>query len=236
MANRQVWSLGAVLVGATLLAVARPGPAGAHEPRTQGGLRFVVGWAEEPAYAGYMNSVEVTLTDAGSGARVTDLGGSLNVEVIKGSERVTLALEPAPGTPGDYRAALLPTRPGTYTFRLTGTVRGQAVDESFTSSEDTFDDVKDAADIQFPAKDPSTGQLATRIEREFPRLDTRSEDLEASIDATRTVATVAVAVAVVSLVVAVAAMAARRRGGAAHPRPRADESSRGPEQARSLSR
>ncbi len=237
MAKRRVWSLGvALLLAAVLTAVVGAGSASGHEPRTGGGLRFVAGWGEEPAYTGSMNSVQVTLAEASSGAPVTDLGDGLTVEVIKGSERVTLPLEPVFDTPGEYRAGLIPTRPGSYTFRLTGTVRGQAVDESFTSSEDTFDDVKDATDIQFPVKDPSTGQLATRIDREVPRLATRTDEVEASLDSTRTVATVAVAVAVVSLVAAIAAMAALRRRPAPDAGPDAEVGRRGPEQARSLSR
>ncbi len=153
---------------AAVLAVAGATTAFGHEQRSTGGLQVVVGWGDEPAYTGFKNSVQVTVAEADGGAPVADLGDSLRVEVRKGSDTVTMPLEPS-ATPGEYRAALTPTRPGEYTFRVTGTVRGRSVDESFTSSETTFDDVDDVATIQFPAKDPSTGQLATRIDREVPR-------------------------------------------------------------------
>lgn len=65
------------------------------------------------------------------------------------------------GRPGEYRAWVTPTRPGAYTFRITGLIRGQGVDESFTEN-----DVEEATNIAFPVRDPSTAQLATRVDRE----------------------------------------------------------------------
>ena len=206
----------ALAVGATL-AVVVTAPASAHETRAGGPVRFVVGWGDEPTYTGFKNSVQVTITEA-SGAPVTDLGDTLQVEVIKGTDKTTLPLVanfrvPGFGTPGDYRAWLTPTRPGSYTFRLTGTVRGQRVDESFTSSRTTFNDVEDVTSIAFPAKDPSTGQLATRIDREVPRLEAALSEAEDRADGARTLALAGVLVGAAGLLVAVGAlMVARRRG------------------------
>jgi hypothetical protein len=194
----------------------------AHEERATGAVHFVVGWGEEPAYTGSKNSVEITVSDAG-GRPVTDLGNGLKVEVIKGSERVTLPLEGnfggSSGTPGTYRAWLTPTRPGSYTFRLSGSARGESVDESFTSSPTTFDEVQDLANIQFPAKDPSNGQLATRLDREVPRLETRTEELEIAldeaderVDSAQMLAVVGVAVGALGLLAAVGALVTARRG------------------------
>lgn len=187
-----------------------------------GGFELVVGWGEEPAYTGLKNSVQVTISEADTGSPVSDLGDSFKVEVIKGEERISLPLEAnfgpgATGTAGDYRAGLTPTRPGTYTLRLTGTIRGQSVDESFTSGQDTFDEVEDVANLQFPAKDPSTGQLATRIDREVPRLASRSDAVEAAlteaaerVDDAQTLATVAMLVGVLGLFTAAGALVVAR--------------------------
>lgn len=199
--------------------VAAPPPAAAHEGRTEGGVRFVVGWGDEPAYTGFKNSVQVTITEANGGAPVTDVGDALTVEVIKGEDRITSPLVPnfrvgAFGTPGDYRAWLTPTRPGSYTFRITGAVRGQNVDESFSSGPDTFNDVEDVASIQFPAKDPTTGQLATRIDREVPRLEVALRDAEDEAGTARTLGMVGAGVGALGLLAAVAALAVARRSGA----------------------
>lgn len=222
------WSLGVALplmvALAVAVAVAGATPAVAHEPRDTGGFHLVVGWGEEPPYTGVKNTVHVTVSEANGGPPVTDVAGSLQVEVMKGSETRTLSLEAnfgvgAFGAPGDYRAGLIPTRPGTYTFRVIGSIRGQSVDESFTSSPATFDDVQDVAEIQFPAKDPSTGQLATRMDREIPRLATRVEVVEAvdRLDSIRNLAMVAMVAGGLGLLTAggalAAARSASRRGG-----------------------
>jgi hypothetical protein len=156
----------AVVLGALSIGVAAP--AFAHVERTVGKLRFTVGWGDEPTYAGSRNSVQLILVDS-KGKPITDLGDSLKVEVIFGSQTVTLPLETTfdpdtgEGTAGDYRAWFIPTRPGDYTFHFTGTYKGQKIDQRFTSSPTTFDPVKDPAEVQFPAKDPSNGDLAARI-------------------------------------------------------------------------
>jgi len=155
-----------LILGVMTLGLAAP--AFAHVERTLGKLRFTVGWGDEPTYAGFKNSVQLILADA-KGKPITDLGDSLKVEVIFGTQTETMPLETTfdpdtgEGTPGDYRAFFIPTRPGNYTFHFVGTYKGQKIDQRFTSSATTFDPVKDPAEVQFPAKDPSNGDLAARI-------------------------------------------------------------------------
>jgi hypothetical protein len=151
------------------------GPAAAHEHRMVGKYSFTVGWGDEPTYTGLKNSVQLLLHDAGD-KPINDLADTLQVEVSSGGQKAKFPLKPAfdveekYGTPGDYRAYLIPTRPGQYSFHFTGNIKGDPIDETFTSSDKTFDDADDAADISFPAKDPSTGELAARIDKEVPRL------------------------------------------------------------------
>ena len=76
-----------------------------------------------------------------------------------------MTLDPSDESPGEYTAPFVPTRPGTYTFHITGDASGQKIDQFFTSSEKTFDDVKDPTLDEFPAKDPTNGQLATRTDQ-----------------------------------------------------------------------
>jgi hypothetical protein len=228
-------SLMAGLLAAAAALVTAATPVSAHETRGDGPVRFVVGWGDEPTYTGFKNSVQVTVTEA-SGSAVTDLGDTLKVEVIKGTDRTTLPLVAnfrvgGFGTPGDYRAWLTPTRPGSYTFRLTGTVRGQNVNESFTSSRTTFNEVEDMTSIAFPAKDPSTGQLATRIDREVPRLETALREAEESADGARSLALAGVFVGAVGMLTAAGALVlARRRshgrGAGREPEPLVSEMAR----------
>ena len=105
---------------------------------------------DEPAFAGSRNSVVVALSD--SAGPLKEPAASLSVEISFGTERLTLPLEPAFGRPHEYRAWLVPTRAGTYTFHVTGKVKDQAIDITTTCSESTFHCVADASEIQFPVK------------------------------------------------------------------------------------
>ena len=179
------------------------GPASAHDRKTVGAFQFVIGWGEEPAFTGSRNSVVVSVSDAAGPLKET--GASLSVEVTFGTERVTLALEPAFGRPHEYRAWLVPTRAGTYAFHVIGKVKDQAIDVSSTCSDRTFDCVAEASDIQFPAKDPSAGQLSDRIDRALPRAEL------ATAAAWRAQAIAVAALAVSVLTAAVAIVLSRRK-------------------------
>jgi hypothetical protein len=164
--RRRLWL--AVAVMGLPLVLARP--AWAHGDYEVGPLRLSIGWAEEPAYSGLANGVEVTVT-LEDGTPVTDLGGgSLAVEVTFGTETSVRALAPV-GAPGVFLSRLVPTQAGTYAFHLTGTVLDVSIDITATCSEETFECVADVADAQFPSRDPSAGELSQRLERELARAD-----------------------------------------------------------------
>jgi hypothetical protein len=146
-------------------------PAAAHEQRHVNGNDVVVGWLEEPAFAGFLNAVQFIATRGGQ--PVED--ARLEVEVVfgdpAGEERTDpMPLEPAFGAPGEYHATLIPTRPGRYTFHVTGTMDGP-VDELFTSGPQTFDDIEEVSGVQFPAQDPSAGELGEAVTQLQEQLD-----------------------------------------------------------------
>ena len=193
-------------VVATLFALSAA-TAFAHENRKVGRLTAVVGWDVEPAIAGFQNAVGISLE--GPGAESAEL----EVTVIFGDGETTepLPLEPAFDDPTYYTATIIPTRPGEYTFEIFGDVGGDSFDESFTSGEDTFDDVRNPSDLEFPIKDPTRGELAEGLERVSDRIEgatgAGSEDGTPSDTMARSLAVAAVALAVVAL------LAARRRSG-----------------------
>jgi hypothetical protein len=218
----------AVVLGATgALVLAGAGPAWAHEERVVGKYHFAVGFGSEPAYTGQENSVQLLLKDLKDNP-VSALGDTLRVEVAYGAtDKLSLSLVPffevgEFGIPGDYRAWFFPTQSGNYTFLFTGSIKGQTVEESFTSSDTTFSPVRDPTGVQFPAKEPSIGELAARLSREVPRLQAQvaaaRSAAEHRADSARTVGFVGVAVGLVGILVAAAALvAARRRSGGSAP-------------------
>jgi hypothetical protein len=198
-------------------------PASAHEAKTVGKYHFVVGFGDEPAYVGEKNSVQLILADA-KDTPVADLGNTLKVAVTTGTaEPLQLPMEPffevgEFGTPGDYRAFFIPTTPGSYSFHFTGTIKGQKIDQTFKSGPQTFSDIDDPAQVQYPVKQPTGGQLATRADRETARINAAltAERDQAKDDAAsaRTLAIIGLIVGALGLLAGGAALAMRRRGPA----------------------
>ena len=209
----RLW-VGAAAMLAVFLALAASGDP--HERRQVANYVMRVGWADEPTFAGTKNGDQLLLSDA-SGKPITDLPEDLKVEVIFGTQKMgPLTLDAAFGKnfgrPGDFRAALVPTRPGNYTFHFIGSLSGQHIDQSFTSSDKTFDPVQEAAAIEFPAKDPSPGQMAEKLDRLNSRLEsiqTLAQDAAAGARQARLLGAIGILTGIVGLVAAAASY--RRR-------------------------
>jgi len=79
---------------------------------------------------------------------------TLQVEVTHVASSVTqiMELKEAFGNSGQYKAEFTPTSPGAYNFRFFGDIEGTVIDESFESSNTTFDEVTPANEIQFPVQ------------------------------------------------------------------------------------
>lgn len=212
MRARALMALAAVAAVPALFIAATAGPASAHVLKTVGPYHLLIGFGNEPAYAGAQNSVFLLLTNAKTGAPIVDegLGDTLKVEVGFGTQKKLLPLvssfdpDSGQGTRGVYNAYFIPTVPGDYTFHLFGTIRGQKVNIAVESSPTTFDSAHDLAAIEFPQQAPSNLQLAQRLNAESARL-------AAAVQAASTKAapaSTARAVGIAGLVVGAAGLAA----------------------------
>ena len=74
----------------------------------------------------------------GAGTPVTGLEQTLKVELIAGDKKQTLSLNPASKSPGFYTADFIPTVQTTYSYRIFGTMNGDAVDLTFTCAAGEF--------------------------------------------------------------------------------------------------
>jgi hypothetical protein len=211
-------AFGAAVLGVLLVPLLAL-PASAHGEHKVANYTFVVGFGTEPAYAGVTNSVQLMISN--NGRPVTDAKG-LKVAVTTGdAEPKQMTLEPyfgeGRGEQGDYRAFFIPTAPGAYTFKITGTLGGKKVNKSYTSGKDGFDEVTDPAEVQYPAAEPTGQQLTTRLDRETARINAalaaerRAADDE--VASARRMATIGLAVGALGLVAAIGAgvLALRRR-------------------------
>ena len=79
---------------------------------------------------------------------------TLQVEVthVASSVSKVMDLKEAWNSPGQYKAEFIPTSPGPYNFRFFGNIEDTVIDESFESSNTTFDEVTPATEIQFPVQ------------------------------------------------------------------------------------
>ena len=197
-----------ISLAATAFLTLQAVPADAHEVREVGDLTFVVGWSGEPAFAGFGNEVQVIVTETQGERPVED--GELEAEVVFGDPesdtRTMVTLDPAFDTPNEYLGYIIPTRPGTYSFHVTGTVGGQDIDEVFTSGPDTFNDVQNPADAEFPAQDPSRGELGEAVERLTDRVENQGSEEESGDPVALWISIGAAVLALIAIV-----LAARRR-------------------------
>jgi hypothetical protein len=218
----------AKLVAAAVLAIATlmliPGVASAHEEKEVGPYSMAVGFGTEPdTYAGLPNSVQLLLSK--DEKPVVDLGDSLQVVIEFGNQSSDpMAFDPAFevgefGTPGDYRAYFVPSQAGDYTFHITGSIDGTKVDESFTSSPQTFSSVKELSGATFPqVQAPTNADLASRIQEESDRTTSAltaatgaATDAKAAADSAKTLGFVGIVVGAIGLIVATVALSAVRR-------------------------
>ena len=193
--TRLVSFAAATLVVATSF-IAFGGTAAAHERRTIGPYQFVVGWLNEPAYVGLMNSLDLRVTDT----RVTPARAVEGLEKTLTADLQTGGLAPLAltvtarfGTPGAYNGYAMPTMTSTYTFHIKGKVENLDIDEKFESGPGRFGDIEPTTAVQYPDKVPAADELTKRL-----------GDLQGGIDQTRLLSAAAVVMGIVAIGVAFA--------------------------------
>jgi hypothetical protein len=229
--SHRVAAVALAIVAAATLAT----PTLAHTGHEVGEYVLEIGWLHEPAFVGQPNAVQVTVSRHEDGAPITDLAAEDLTVVVStaGVDSTKLSLEAAfdavekTGSLGEYDAALVPTAPGDYTFRVTGSIHDTAVDLTVTSGEETFDPVVTSSDLEFPARMPTLTEVGTRLDRIDGRIEelqsdvgggqvgARLDDLEAAVSATQSAADAATRNAQLGLIVGAIgiglALLARRR-------------------------
>jgi hypothetical protein len=173
------------------------GTAYAHERRMIGPYQVIIGWLNEPAYVGQLNSLDLRISDTrqNPAAPVTDLEKTLVVEVAAGGlAPYKLTVSARFGTAGAYNGYVMPTVVGTYSFHITGKIDTLTVDEKFTSGPNTFGDIQDTAALQYPAKIPVGDELGKKLDA-----------ISSGVDQTRIIALGALVVALAGIGAAIGA-------------------------------
>ena len=165
------------------------GTAYAHERRTVGPYQFVVGWLNEPAYVGQLNSLDLRITDTRNTQPVSGLEKTLAADVSAGGlAPFKLDVSARFGSAGAYNGWVMPTVAGQYTFHITGKIETQDIDERFQSGPNTFGDVENTAALQYPTKVPVADDLRQKIDA-----------IQSGVDQTRVIAIVGLVLGVLAL-------------------------------------
>jgi hypothetical protein len=154
--------LSSAVLSAAML-IASPLAVEAHESRTiaDGQYQIVVGFMNEPVYAGDKSGLEFWVTEApmgtpaaadeAAGSPVEGLEETLQAEVIYADQTMALPLTAMWDEPGGYHSVFFPSASeGDYTFRIFGAIAGIDIDETFTSGPETFGPVEDPEPLRFP--------------------------------------------------------------------------------------
>lgn len=177
------------------------GTASAHERRNVGPYVFVVGWLNEPAFAGQLNAATVRVSDPreNPAKAVEGLEKTLKIEVASGGlAPFTGPVRAVFGQPGLYALDMYPTVAGKYRYVVTGAIGTTNVNETFESSPTTFNDVQETSPLQYPSKVPTGDDLNTKLDA-----------IRSGVDQTRLIAIAALIFGVLALGGAV--LAGRRR-------------------------
>ncbi len=218
--------LAATALAVIAITALAPG-ADAHERRQVGSYVVVVGFDVEPAFVEDENAALIQVFRA-DGQPVEGVEKTLKVEVSTGGASRTFDLKPRPRQPGTYVAEFIPTKTGAYTFRFFGTIENQTVNERFESGPNRFDEVVSKGDLQFPAKVPSNGELAARLQQSRPSDGSPNagaagaDDVRRALDRANSARTTGITIGAIGIVLGLAgvalglyALTARRGGGSA---------------------
>ena len=139
-------------------------PASAHITKVFGNYLVTVGWQNEPTYSGLLNApiVEVKKGSGDSAKPVINALANMQISIKYGSVTKQLDFVPDSTVDGQYVSPLIPTKIGSYSLIMKGTIENQSID-----TEIALDDVAGIDTLNFPpsssADTSNIGQVGTII-------------------------------------------------------------------------
>jgi hypothetical protein len=141
------------LIAAMLLLIivfvsSTPVPVYAHISKTLGNFTVEVGWSSEPPLVGEINNaiVQVNKGTESNSTPVRNALSEMYVLVKYGGVTKTLDFKSSEQSAGLYQAEMIPTRLGSYSLVLNGTLQGQSI----VNAEIPLDDVESKQKLSFP--------------------------------------------------------------------------------------
>jgi hypothetical protein len=167
--------------------------ADAHITKKFGNITVEVGWSNEPALVGELNNaiVQVNQTSGGknnnnNSTAVINALADMNIVMKYGGATKPLDFVPSEVTEGLYNGKMIPTRIGSYSLVMNGTIQGQRIN----NAEIPLDLVEGKEKISFPDTISSSttgggGDTATANNNIGPRLQGIVSQLANDIDSAK---------------------------------------------------
>jgi hypothetical protein len=163
----------------------------AHITKKFGNITLEVGWSNEPALVGELNNAIVQVNQTSDGkinsTAVINALADMNIVVKYGGATKPLDFEPSEETEGLYNGKMIPTRIGSYSLVMNGTIQGQKI-----NAEIPLDLVEGKQKISFPDATSSSaieggggGDITTANNNIGPRLQSIVSQLANDIDSAK---------------------------------------------------
>jgi len=151
--------------------------ASAHKTTVFGNYLVTVGWQNEPTYAGLLNSpiVEVKKGSGDSAKPVINALANMQISIKYGSVTKQLDFVPDNTVDGQYVSPLIPTRVGTYSLIMKGTIEDQSID-----TEIPLDDVASIDTLNFPPSSSADNSNIVQVSTIINQLTNDIEDAKTS--------------------------------------------------------
>ena len=120
----------------------------AHITKMFGNIQVEVGWSNEPPLVGLLNNAIVQVNQtSGKNTQTPIINALANMDIAVKYGGVTKPLDfvPSEETEGMYNGQMIPTRPGTYSLVLNGTIQNQKI-----NAEIPLDLVESTQKLNFP--------------------------------------------------------------------------------------
>ncbi len=163
-----------------------------HERIVSGDYALTLGWLDEPPIVGMKNAALVEVATVKDNRPITGTEGTLTAQIVYGGKAKDLVLRPLEDQPGAYVGDFIPTRRGTYTLKVDGTINGQTIDVS-----NDIEEVVTPDSLSFPEAPADLQASITALQND--------------LSATRTFAIVGAALGTIGLVLAGVAIGRSRK-------------------------
>jgi hypothetical protein len=120
----------------------------AHITKNFGNIQVEIGWSNEPPLVGLLNNAIVQVNQtSGKNTQTPVINALANMDIDAKYGGVTKPLDfvPSEDTEGLYNGQMIPTRPGTYSLVMNGTIQNQKI-----TAEIPLDLVESTQKLNFP--------------------------------------------------------------------------------------